>query len=232
MQSVWQGSDRDGLTAITSVSEYRGDVAVAIAATQLGTRYPRSQATRIVAEWVEFFSSGPSPITELHLRTRTPKRLFDALSGQSQLQRLFVKWGDYDDLAPLRSMNRLQALRLGGASSLRSVLPLSGLGTLTRLEIESLRHVRDLSPLASLTRLEQLEIGGDWTAPRTAHVDSLAWLPALRALTYLLLHTLVVDDLDYTPLLALPNLKGVRVMEARGMTPSHEELKSRLPWSG
>jgi len=41
-----------------------------------------------------------------------------------------------------------------------------------------------------------------------------------------------VDDLDYTPLFCLPNLKEVRVMAARGMTPPHEELTRRLPWAG
>jgi hypothetical protein len=43
---------------------------------------------------------------------------------------------------------------------------------------------------------------------------------------------IIVDDLDYTPLLALPRLKSVRVMNAHGMTPTHEQLKAALPWSG
>jgi hypothetical protein len=46
----------------------------------------------------------------------------------------------------------------------------------------------------------------------------------------LLLHTLIVDDLDYHPLLSLPNLRKVRVMATRRMTPSIEELIARLPW--
>lgn len=56
------------------------------------------------AEWVEFFRSGPTPITDLTFTTRTPKRLFDALAGQPQLVRLSVKWGDYEDLSPLENM--------------------------------------------------------------------------------------------------------------------------------
>ncbi|WP_272949103.1 hypothetical protein [Kribbella pittospori] len=43
---------------------------------------------------------------------------------------------------------------------------------------------------------------------------------------------MIADDLDYRPLLSLSNLKKVRVMAARGMTPTHDELKRRLPWDG
>ena len=68
--------------------------------------------------------------------------------------------------------------------------------------------------------------------PRIAHVDSISFLRQLPQLEGLLLHTIIVDDLDYTPLLALPRLKSARWMKARGMAPSHEHLKSVLPWSG
>jgi hypothetical protein len=46
------------------------------------------------------------------------------------------------------------------------------------------------------------------------------------------LHTTVVDDRDYSPLLALPALTRVHVMATRGMTPTIDELKSALPWDG
>lgn len=231
MQSVYEGSRRlQGSGSIVSVSEYNGESIVAVSPTQLGAPYTRTQASKILAEWVEFFAAGPSPIEELHFGARTPKRLFDALAGQTQLRRLFVKWGDYDDLSALEGMSSLRALRLGGASSVRSLQSLSLLGTLTHLEIESLRHVHDLSPLASLSGLCQLELGGDWMSPRIAHVETLSWLPSMRELGYLVLHSIVVDDLDYSPLLALPKLRAVRVMETRGMTPAAEELKRCLPW--
>jgi hypothetical protein len=40
---------------------------------------------------------------------------------------------------------------------------------------------------------------------------------------------LIVDDLDYAPVLSLPNLEAVRVMKARGMRPSLEELMAATP---
>lgn len=227
------GSDHrpERLPSLVSVSEYEGQAAVTIAATQLGTKYTATQAARIVSDWVEFFSGGATPITELHFRTRTPRRLFAALESQVQLQALFVKWGDYEDLAALQHMSALTVLALGGASHVSHLTPLARLSSLRRLQVESLLKVRDASPLRALTGLTHLEIGGDWQAPRTAHVESIAWLTDLTNLEHLLLHTLVVDDLDYAPLLQLSRLKAVRVMRVRGMQPSREELQERLPWS-
>lgn len=67
--------------------------------------------------------------------------------------------------------------------------------------------------------------------PRKAQISSISFLREIPTLTTLVLHTVVVDDLDYSPLLALPNLKSVRVMKVRGMRPGHDELRRRLPWS-
>jgi len=113
-----------------------------------------------------------------------------------------------------------------------SVRALSDLVSLECLEIEGLRRAHDMTPLGSLVRLTALELGGNWVTPRNAHVDSIRFLRHLTQLEELLLHTIIVDDLDYTPLLALPRLKSVRVMNAHGMTPTYEQLKAALPWSG
>lgn len=230
LESVWDHSTRDA-PMITRVADYAGEEVVAIAATQLGTDFTRTEASRIVQEWVDFFTAGPTPIVELQLATRTPKRLFHALGAQTQLQRLFVKWVDYDDLGPLAQMDRLRVLRLGGASCVNDVGPIAALAPqLTNLEIESLRRVKDLRPLAALTSLRQLELGGDWMSLRVAHIDSIAWLTALRDLEHLVLHTIIVDDLDYTALLRLQRLQAVRVMEVKGMRPTIHALRNSLPW--
>jgi hypothetical protein len=220
----------NSVPVITSVDQYTGQPSVRIAATQLAPEFSRSAATRIVGEWVEFFSSGTSPIRELEFVSRTPNRLFEALAAQSQLQRLEVKWGDYDDLAPLSRLDALRELRLGGASSLRSLDGLRDLRAVRTLMIDSLRHVRDLGPIARMPALLDLEVGGDWASPRIVHVDSISFLDDLPQLRNLVLHTLIVDDLDYTPLLRLPHLESVRVMKARGMQPEIERLMRVLPW--
>jgi len=214
---------------IATVAEYDGRPAVRVSATQLGAEFSASQARKVVDGWCAFFATGPSPIASLEFTSRTPKRLFASLRGQTQLKALGVKWGDYEDLSALAGMHELNDLWLGGASSLRGVGPLAGLQQLRCLGIESLRHVKDLSPLASLTRLQDLEIGGDWMSARIAHVDSISFLRQLPDLERLVLHTIIADDLDYSPLLALTKLREIRVKRARGMKPSHDQLAALIP---
>ena len=101
---------------LTEVAEYAGQKTVVVSCTQLGTRYTAAQARRVVDGWVELFSSGPSAIHDLQFTTRTPKRLFESLRGQTQLRRLAVKWGDYDDLSALSETSGMRDLCLRGAS--------------------------------------------------------------------------------------------------------------------
>ena len=218
--------------SIVTVAEYDGQPEVRVRATQLGTNYTTNAARRVVDEWVAFFLQGPSPIQRLELTTRTPRRLFESLSGQRQLTSLRVKWGDYCDLSPLSGLAELTELELRGASHVTDLGALSGLTRLRLLTIEGFRRIEDPAPLGELTLLTDLELGGDWRANRNAHLPTLAFLRSLTNLTDLLVHTLVVDDRDYSPLLDLPRLERVRVMPVRGMTPSLEELRTTLPWSG
>ena len=64
-------------------------------------------------------------------------------------------------------------------------------------------------------------------SPRIAHVDSVAFLRQMPQLRSLLLHTIIVDDLDYSPILELQNLEAVAVMKARGMRPAWDNSP---PW--
>lgn len=215
---------------ITTSAEYAGQPSIRIAATQL-VGWTRTAATRVLDEWVEFFTAGDSPIQELHFVSRTPKRLFDALATQSQLKRLELKWGDYENLKVLAEMSCLEELVLNGASSVQDLGPLAALQSVKRLEISSLKRVSDLSPIGQMRGVTSLDLGGDWMSIRIAHVESIGFLDQMPQLKELLLHTMIVDDLDYTPLQRLPSLESIRVMKARGMTPSFEELKATLPWS-
>jgi hypothetical protein len=233
VQNVAMSRDRaaDG-RRLVEVGEYAAEPSVMIAATQLGSAYPERRKRQIVDEWVEFFRSGPTPIRSLRFTTRTPKRLFDALSDQHQLTSLQVKWGDYDDLSVLSSLSQLHTLRLAGASKVRSLADLAGLQRVETLQVDGLQGHIDASPVGEMRAVKDLELGGDWIGPRNVRLQSVAFLAQMPQLERLLFHTLIVDDLDYTPLLALSNLKKVRVMAARGMTPTHDELMHSLPWDG
>lgn len=226
----WANDGDESVPVITTVAEYAGQPVIRVSATQLGPRYSSSDARRIVSEWVEFLASGPSPIEDLCFVSRTPRRLFDALAGQQQLRRLSVKWGDYEDLSVLSGLTQLTHLRLGGASSVRSLSPLSALSGVVELELASLRHAHDLDPIGAMQTVTNLEVAGDIWSMRIAHVDSLAFLRQMPQLRRLRLDTLVADDLDYSPILELPNLQSLVVTKARGMHPKFEELVASTPW--
>ncbi len=66
-------------------------------------------------------------------------------------------------------------------------------------------------------------------SPRNVHVDSIEFLRRMPQLRTLVLHTMIVDGKDYTPLLDLPLLKELRVMPSRGMKPTHDELAAAIP---
>ncbi len=140
--------------------------------------------------------AGPTPISSLAFTTRTSKRLFASLEGQTQLRALGVKWGDYDDLSPVAAMPEFRKLWLGGASSVRTLGPLTRLTRLRSLVIEDLRYVRDLSPLAALTSVRDLELCGDWKSSRIAHVESVGFLRQLPSLERLVLHTMNPDGVS------------------------------------
>jgi hypothetical protein len=225
------GRGRTNPRTITRLAEYWGEAQVVVEATQLGSDYSQSQARRIVDEWAEFFVSAPSPIRDLRFVSRTPKRLFEALRGQTQLEALAVKWGDYADLTPVAGMSHLRKLHLSGASAVEDLQPLGGLPCVEDLLLEGLRRIRDLSPIGDMSGVRNLELGGDWMTPRVVHVESFGFLRKMPQLRSLRLHSIAADDLDYAPVLELPNLTSVRVMEVRGMRPSIDVLKAETPWT-
>lgn len=214
---------------LTKASEYQGQAAIAVSCTQLGMGYTASRAKRIVDEWIELLSN-PTPLVDVQFTTRTPERLFAALVGQPQLTRLVVKWGNYANLSPIGSMTQLRHLELRGASAVTDLRPLATLTKLEQLALEGFRTIKDPSPLGSMRNLTDLEIGGAWMTPRNGHIATIGFVRELRALEKVLLHTLVVDDLNYSPLLNLPKLRSVRVMKVRGMQPAYDELRRQLPW--
>jgi hypothetical protein len=219
----------ESVPVITTVAEYAGQSAIRVAATQLGPRYSSSDAKRIVAEWVEFFASGPSPIQDLGLVSRTPSRLFEALAGQPQLERLSVKWGDFEDLSALSELTNLSYLRLGGASNVRDLLPLAELSALAELELESLRHAHDLGPIGAVSGVTSLAIAGAVWSLRIAHVDSISFLLEMPQLRRFRLEAVIVDDLDYSPILELPGLRSLWVMKASCMRPAFDDLVASTP---
>lgn len=194
--------------AIWDPADYRGQVEVAISATQLaGVGVTPSRAKRILADWIELLSSGQLPIEKLALTSRVPQDLLDAVAGLPKLRELRVKWGPYADLAPLRSLSNLRVLTLRGATKLTSVEPLAGLKELETLELSEVFRLSDPSPLRDLRGLRALTFGNaSLSSDRVVTVTSVDFLVALEKLESLRLPGTRLVEPDLSVFLQLPRL--------------------------
>mgnify|MGYP000200475990 CR=1 FL=1 len=64
-----------------------------------------------------------------------------------------MKWGPYRDVTSLGRHHQLRALRLGGATSLLSLAPLTALENLTDLSVEQAHRLDDPASLGTFTQL-------------------------------------------------------------------------------
>lgn len=216
---------RDGTVVLERPEDYDGDLAVAVQATQLNVS--RSMAVRIVAEWCEFFRSGPSQIRELEFTSRTPKRLFASLEGQTQLQSLITKWGDYDDLDALIGMRELETLELHSAPALIDLSPLANVPSLRRLVLFGTFRVHDYSAIGACKRLEYLAVhpGTERGKSTTPDLRFLTELPMLRELSF----GVEPDDRDWSPILHLQHVDRISIAGAADMQPSMLDLEWAVP---
>lgn len=208
-------------------SEYNGEAAICVEATQ-NDALTATQKKKLVQEWVDFFEAGPSPVKRLEFITRTPRRLFESLQHQTQLEDLRLKWGDYSDLSPIPILPNLHTLKFQSAPAVKTLEPLTGNATIRTLQIHGLRDAHDMNPIGTMTSLRNLHLGGDGNSLRVAHIDSLEFIHNLPQLEELMLQGLIVDSKDYSPLLSLKNLKLSWVMATPGMRPKTEELSEHL----
>jgi hypothetical protein len=81
-----------------------------------------------------------------------------------------------------------------------------------------------------MSGVTSLAIGGAVWSLRIAHFDSIALLRQMPQLRRLWLEAVIVDDLDYSPVLELPSLENVWVRRARGMRAAFEDLVASTPW--
>ncbi len=201
------------------VDQYRGQKHLDVTATQLssqGVAKP-SEQRRILHQWIEFFGSGPTRITELNLVSRVPQDLLDALAGQTQLKRLHVKWGPYTDLTPLKSLTTLKSLSLGGATKVDDLTPLTSLHALRELAIDQPYSVRELGPLGELRSLRSLFYGnGSLGSDKVVTVDDLRWIRSLTNLRTIQLPGTRLPPEELKILLELPRLTALSMPLRRG----------------
>lgn len=194
-------------------NQYQGESDAHVAATQLEERVSSAaERRRILEEWIEFLSTQPTSLVRLHLVSRVPQELLDSLAGQPQLQQLHAKWGPYREVTSLGGHHHLQSLWLGGATSLRSLAPLTGLQSLTELRVDQAHRLDDPTSLGTFTRLTSLEFGNGYAgSDKSVTLSDLQWVRSLAALRTLALPGIRLLDDDLSPLLDLPKLEHLRL---------------------
>jgi Leucine-rich repeat (LRR) protein len=180
-------------------SEYTGQEKICVACTQLPSLlegeifgftdvkyYSNKDQKRILQEWIDFFHSNKTSLKAVHFNSRVPRKLFNAVCCQENLVELRCKWGDYDDLSPLKNLPKLQYLYLGQGSKVVDIEPLSELQQLRVLYVRYFKKIEDYSPLSALNNLEQLVIGGS-PGGSLAPVKDLEFSRDMKGLRSLLL---------------------------------------------
>lgn len=171
-----------------------------------------SEQRRILQEWIEFFASGPTRISELNLVSRVPQELLDALARQTQLRHLHVKWGPYSDLTPLKSLTKLKSLSLGGATRVADLTPLTSLDALRALAIDQPYSVHELGPLGELRSLRNLFYGnGSLGSDKVVTVNDLRWIRSLTNLRTLQLPGTRIPPPELEIVLELPRLTALSI---------------------
>lgn len=210
--------------------QYAGQRRVVVTATQLDDRVrTAAERHRILSAWIEFFSSCPTGITEIDLRSRVPQLLLDSLSGQPQLRSLRLKWGPYRDIGVIASMPHLAQLSLGGATALESLGPLRNRSSLKELTVAQGHRISDLSPISSLPSVADLWFGGYIGSDRTVQLADLRWVAPLASLQSLGIPGTRLIDPDLSPLLELPRLDSLRLPLRRDLRAQVFHFASRSP---
>lgn len=202
---------------VIEVSEYNGEASLRINCTQLGDSFTPQYKThkekkRVLNDWCTFLAANPTLFTELSFFTRMPQELFNAVCMQTNLKKLYIKWGSYPDISLLSNLSSLKYLHIGSGSSVQSIEPIASLKKLVALAIENFQNIKDYSPLIKLERLESLSICGDGMAPKYIHINSLDFLTKLNQLRYFRLLTARLINKDVTSILSLTNLEHLSLM--------------------
>jgi hypothetical protein len=171
----------------------------------------------------------------------------DTIGHASGIDDLYLGSYNEPDLTPIAHLTALTSLRMKDRPALRSLDGVESMPVLARLGIylapleetsalarigspvladlalEACRGITSLSDLSGLAGLRRLNIGdgGD--------VESLQPLSDLRhlELLYLFGSTTVVDG-DLTPLLCMPPMRDLRMMNRRHYRPSVQEVEKSL----
>ena len=184
--------------------------------------------TQLGAEWEQVESSieAGGGLRDLYLGSYNPRDL-TPLAQSTQLRSISMKDRPYiESLAGIDAFPLLEKLGIylaRGLSDLSDLASASAPRHLRELQLESDRGITRLDEIGMATNLEFLNISD------LRDIESLAPLGNLKLLDTLYAYeTTRVADGDLTPLMKLPSLKDLRMMNRRSYSPSVGEVKARL----
>lgn len=150
----------------------------------------------------------------LWIQSRCPQELFEAACAMPDLEGLYIKWGALKDCLPIRQLQGLRYLHIGGSPSLTGLDALAELKKLEWLELANIRAIEDLSFITHLAPLRGLMLAGDGNSIKYLYPASFAPLTSQPSLEWLCMTTLGVRDESLRPLAQLPRLKHLLVGNA------------------
>ena len=184
--------------------------------------------THLGAEWEQVESSIEAGVglRDLYLGSYNPRDL-TPLAQSRQLRSISMKDRPYiESLAGIDAFPLLEKLGIylaRGLGDLSDLASASAPRHLRELQLESDRGITRLDEIGTATNLEFLNISD------LRDIESLAPLGNLKLLDTLYAYeTTRVADGDLTPLMKLPSLKDLRMMNRRSYSPSVGEVKARL----
>jgi hypothetical protein len=210
--------------SITYPHEYKGQVKVNIACTQILDMTP-TQQKKLVNGWVDLLPSCKD-IETLWFTSNTPQQLFDSVCKLENLVGLNIKWSNIKTFDNISTLKKLKYLRIGSSAKVESIIPLTTLTNLEVLDIENFKKITDFSPLSSLINLRFLSIeGGMYTKQK---VDTFEPISKLTNLIYFSTAMISCVDKRIDPILKLKNL--LTLNWAFGIPKKDmERLKTEMP---
>lgn len=187
------------------------------------TRLPGLE--ELAADWSQVSRTVASAhsLRVAHLRGYAPDDLLP-LSGLSRLSELVMKDRPrISTLGGLENLPFIQTLGVYLAKNLSDIEQLAQATALERLALEGCKRIHSISSLRHCRELRSLNLGECGDLASIAPLGELSKLEEVR-----LFGSTRIADGDLKPLLSLPRLRELRMMERRSYEPSVKEVQSRL----
>jgi hypothetical protein len=184
-----------------------------------------SEKKKWINEWINAFPSLEN-IRIIWLNWRVNQEIFDAICKIPNIEGIWIKCSNIENLECITAINKLQYFHLGSSPSLVSIEILSHLKELQWLGLENIKKIRNIQVIGKINGLVGLSIEGSmWT---TQKVKSLIPIGKLRKLRFLSIANLRSDDKTLSPLYSL-NCLETFITALWWNTEEFEEIKRRNP---